>query len=186
MVSVTKTKAGVAAILRNMAAHVEGGDSFGGWLQYTARDGDADFDVAGAYRVGNLNGQGGMVFFGESEAGVAAMQPADDITALHGEWQAEAPDREGMWWIYGDEEFGMLGSNYTGATPPRVELSVVHVQRLGTRLVGLSAGHIIELVPFDADRHKPGFVGVWQKVVLPTLPSGRTFSLLSVPEKCIS
>lgn len=58
----TKT-ADLAAILHDIAARVEAGDSFEGSISYTCMDEDCrpdEFLIEGAYRVGNSEGQGGM------------------------------------------------------------------------------------------------------------------------------
>lgn len=50
----------LAAILTDMAARIPAGDSFGGSIEYEIADGAAhEFDVLGAYRIGNTMGQGG-------------------------------------------------------------------------------------------------------------------------------
>jgi len=51
-----------------MADAVERGDSFDGSLEYHARiDSDQDFDVSAVWRVGNSEGQGGIVTIGEDD-----------------------------------------------------------------------------------------------------------------------
>jgi len=51
----------LAALLTDMAARIPAGDSFGGYINYEVADGPAhEFDVEGAYRIGNTMGQGGM------------------------------------------------------------------------------------------------------------------------------
>ena len=86
-------------------------------------------------------------------------------------WSEDPPDSEGLWWLLGDEEFGSMGGNYTGTIPPDKKLRVVDVRTLGgNRLHGIQGGRLISLVPFDAEKRKPGFVGQWRKVLLPPLP----------------
>lgn len=49
--------------LRDMAEHVERGDSFGGGIEYSCVDddlGEGEFEMKCVYRVGNSNGQGEM------------------------------------------------------------------------------------------------------------------------------
>jgi hypothetical protein len=77
-----------------------------------------------------------------------------------------------MWWLYGEEEFGTMGGNYTGVYLPEIKLRVVDVQTLGNtkELVGVCSGRIIFLKPFDAEKRQPGYIGVWKKVDLPELP----------------
>jgi hypothetical protein len=51
----------LAALLTDVAARIPAGDSFGGYINYEVADGPAhEFDVEGAYRIGNTMGQGGM------------------------------------------------------------------------------------------------------------------------------
>lgn len=51
----------LAALLTDMATRIPAGDSFGGRISYELVDGAAhEFDVEGAYRIGNIGGQGGM------------------------------------------------------------------------------------------------------------------------------
>ena len=85
-------------------------------------------------------------------------------------WRAEPPDTPGFWWLYGDEEFGVMGGNYTGAFPPDIRLQLVDVQQLGDSLQGVVGGRFITLRPFDKENHVYGYVGVWQKAVLPDTP----------------
>lgn len=88
-------------------------------------------------------------------------------------WQSEPPDSEGFWWLYGDEEFGTMGGNYTGSIPPDKELCIVDVRKFGSegRLIGVASGRFIPLRPFNADLRQPGYIGVWQKVQEPELPN---------------
>lgn len=59
----------VAAILRMIAEEVESGNSIEGSLQYgpdwSDEDGGFPMCVMGTYRIGNLQGQGGMITIGE-------------------------------------------------------------------------------------------------------------------------
>jgi len=76
---VPSTYVEVAAILQNMAAHVEAGDSFEGSIEYSMPDvpewaqrGEPEPEgweqpevlVRAAYRIGNLDGQGGYRIIG--------------------------------------------------------------------------------------------------------------------------
>jgi hypothetical protein len=85
-------------------------------------------------------------------------------------WSPNPPTEEGWWWLFGDEEFGTMGGNYSGTFPPEEALQVVKVEMLGDSLVGICRGRIIDLVPFDAEKRIIGYVGVWQKIILPELP----------------
>jgi hypothetical protein len=56
-------KKDLAATLRDMATRVEAGDSFEGRIAYSCMEdgcGEDEFEVDAAWRVGNLDGQGGM------------------------------------------------------------------------------------------------------------------------------
>jgi len=60
----------LAAVLADMAARVPTGDSFDGTITYEVADGPAhEFDVEGAYRIGNTMGQGGMRIIRGEESG---------------------------------------------------------------------------------------------------------------------
>jgi hypothetical protein len=93
-------------------------------------------------------------------------------------WSSTPPNAEGFWWLFGDEEFGTMGGNYTGSYPPEMELRIVEVRTMGSgdgkSLYGVAGGRMVPLTPFDAEKRKPGFVGVWQKAVLPDLPDVAT------------
>lgn len=66
-----------------------------------------------------------------------------------------------------------MGGNYTGAIPVEEKLHVIDVWKIGNgRLQGVARGRFIALTPFDAETRTPGYIGVWQKVVLPELPAG--------------
>lgn len=100
-------------------------------------------------------------------------QPIFKEDALQPPWQGTPPDSEGLWWLYGEEEFGMMVGNYTGAYPADIKLHVVDVMRIdgdGGKLIGVTGGRMIELSPFDKENRKVGYVGMWTKVELPTLP----------------
>jgi hypothetical protein len=67
MKPIPSTYAEVAAVLRDMADHVEAGDSFEGSIEYHMphpRDPDADAMMRASYRIGNLQGQGGVRIIG--------------------------------------------------------------------------------------------------------------------------
>lgn len=66
---VLMTQAELLAVLDDIRSRVDAGDSFEGNLTYAipeAEDAPADsFDVVATYRIGNLQGQGGMRMLGE-------------------------------------------------------------------------------------------------------------------------
>lgn len=100
--------------------------------------------------------------------------PSHLVTVLvNGGWSKEPPNEEGLWWLYGEEEFGAMGGHYTGTVPPDIELQVVKVMRLGqgdnSHLVGNSRGRLIALTPFSR-QYKPGYIGLWKKVDKPNTP----------------
>ena len=92
-------------------------------------------------------------------------------------WSASPPDSEGLWWLYGEEEFGAMGGNFSGTIPPSIELLLVKVCRLGTgansSLMGVAGGRFVELRPFSLKERKKGYVGVWQKAVLPDVSNAK-------------
>jgi hypothetical protein len=58
----------VAAILRDMADHVQAHDSLEGSIEYSMPDssaGDVEVMVRASYRIGNSMGQGGVRIVGE-------------------------------------------------------------------------------------------------------------------------
>lgn len=60
------TKFQLADVLRDMANSIESRDSMEGDLSYTVMYDwleNGDFEVTGAYRIGNSEGQGGMRIF---------------------------------------------------------------------------------------------------------------------------
>lgn len=69
MKPVPLTKAELVAILKDMLARVDAGDSLEGSLEYMLPDTeeleDTDFVVSASYRTGNLEGQGGMRMVGK-------------------------------------------------------------------------------------------------------------------------
>jgi hypothetical protein len=97
----------------------------------------------------------------------------EDLIAMG--WQTTPPDSEGLWWLYGEEEFGTMGGNYTGVYLPDIKLHMVEVVTLGSgsyaNLQGICGGRLISLAPFNLEERKPGFVGVWQKATIPPLPN---------------
>jgi hypothetical protein len=78
----------LAMVLDDMMKRVLDGDSYEGHIQYTMPEAmtpeeeragwpsaDAEFWVTGAYRIGNLQGQGGMRMIGTVPPAVAAQEP---------------------------------------------------------------------------------------------------------------
>lgn len=63
-----------------------------------------------------------------------------------------------------------MGGHYSGTIPTEARLQVVDVRELGGHLTGVSRGRLIGLNKFDRENRNPGYVGVWQKVLLPELP----------------
>jgi hypothetical protein len=64
------TKGELVLILHDMLERVKADDSYGGFIEYDSLDdvpNGFDFFVRAGYRVGNLQGQGGMRVFGETE-----------------------------------------------------------------------------------------------------------------------
>ena len=59
-------KDGLARFLRDMAACIDGDDSFEGTITYTASDPDF-FEVSAFYRYGNKDGQGSCVLVEATE-----------------------------------------------------------------------------------------------------------------------
>lgn len=58
----------LAVVLRNMADRVERGDSLEGNIEYHAAEGsDELYTITGMYRIGNLEGQGGVRLLGKVE-----------------------------------------------------------------------------------------------------------------------
>ena len=86
-------------------------------------------------------------------------------------WSSDPPKTEGLWWLYGDEEFGTMGGNYSGSIPAIKELHMVKVIMIGSSLTGIAGGRMIPLRPFNENARRSGYVGVWQKVDIPVLPN---------------
>lgn len=90
-------------------------------------------------------------------------------------WRLEAPDQEGLWWLYGEEEFGAMGGHYTGTVPREWELVPVEVRMIGSgeraHLIGVAKGRMINLTPFDREKYRTGYMGMWCKMGLPALPT---------------
>jgi hypothetical protein len=66
------SKATLLAVLDDIRAHVEEGDSFEGYLEYAMPEMDddpdeVDFRLKAGYRIGNLQGQGGFRMIGKVE-----------------------------------------------------------------------------------------------------------------------
>lgn len=66
---VPMSKETLVVLLDDIKEHVEAGDSFEGFLNYLMPGpddpDDAEFMVEARYRIGNLQGQGGMRIIGE-------------------------------------------------------------------------------------------------------------------------
>ena len=70
----------LAKLLRLMADHVEQGDSFEGHIEYSCLDedcGPGEFGVVAMFRVGNRDGQGGMITVGTMESSAPAASPEE-------------------------------------------------------------------------------------------------------------
>jgi hypothetical protein len=59
------TRAELADVLQDMAERVSAGDSFEGHIEYAIPDNPVgEVEVSAAYRIGNLQGQGGLRLIG--------------------------------------------------------------------------------------------------------------------------
>lgn len=123
-----KTALELANILRNLAEDIEDGDSFEGSFSYTCMlEGLApqEFEVEAAFRVGNSEGQGGMVIL-RAENLQTGMQNIPTLTPIRGEqsgiddirsenipsatpvtWSHEKPTKPGSYWM--QESSGVTG-----------------------------------------------------------------------------
>lgn len=79
--------------------------------------------------------------------------------------------REGDYWLYGDFCYGSMGGHYTGSIPPDKELHFVRVVKISNGHIAVCNGQFMSLQPFDKEKRREGWVGVWQPVVLPVLPT---------------
>ena len=64
----------LANLFRLLATMIEDGDSFEGSISYSCLDNDldgGDFRVTGTYRIGNLDGQGGVVVLEKEEDSIS-------------------------------------------------------------------------------------------------------------------
>ncbi len=85
-------------------------------------------------------------------------------------WSTTAPTEPGNYWLYGDPTFGSMGVHYTDRGVPEKRLHYVTVIQISNGLLAATNGHYMSLTPFRRERNREGWVGVWQKVVLPELP----------------
>lgn len=101
---------------------------------------------------------------------IQALQAAGELKGF----RVDPPDSEGLWWLYGEEEFGTLGGNYgDGRFHPEIALEVVRALWVGGEdghLLGICKGRHIDLAPFDEENRRPGYLGVWRRVDLPETP----------------
>lgn len=70
LVPVPMSRNELVAVLEDILAHVKSGDSFEGFLNYLipgmeAMEQGVEFVVEARYRIGNLQGQGGMRIYGK-------------------------------------------------------------------------------------------------------------------------
>lgn len=62
------SKSTLLLLIADMQEHIEADDSWEGWIEYLMPDNPeegVDFQVRASYRIGNLEGQGGMRMIGE-------------------------------------------------------------------------------------------------------------------------
>ena len=89
-----------------------------------------------------------------------------------GRWSRSAPTEPGLYWLYGEADFGSMGGNYTGVYPPEAKLNFVQVQKIGGGvLMAICNGQFISLKPFNLEKRTIGYHGVWQAIELPALPT---------------
>ena len=86
-------------------------------------------------------------------------------------WSTTAPTEEGVYWLYGDPCFGAMGGDYTGVFEPKKKLHYVTVIRISNGVIAACNGQYVSLQPFNKEKRREGWIGVWQPVVLPTLPA---------------
>lgn len=70
-----------------------------------------------------------------------------------------------------------MGGNYDGKIPVEMKLRVVDVKRIGNGLIGVASGRMISLTPFNKEKMKPGYIGLWQKAELPEVPNANNTKL---------
>lgn len=86
------------------------------------------------------------------------------------EWSPDAPKEEGSYWFYGDDCFGSMGGNFTGSIPPDLELHYVTVRAISNGFMAVTNGRFMPMRPFNPDNRREGYIGVWQRAILPPLP----------------
>lgn len=91
------------------------------------------------------------------------------------DWTSSAPTKKGSYWFYGDECFGSMGGHFTGSIPPRLELHYVTVRAISNGMMAVTNGRFMPMRPFDPSVRREGYVGVWQPVQMPSLPTHLTF-----------
>ena len=93
------------------------------------------------------------------------------VVDMKTQWQDTPPDSEGLWWLYGDPQFGSMGGHYTGSILFEPELHVITVQKISNGLMAHARGQFINLRPFDKRRQLEGYIGKWARVNMPELPT---------------
>lgn len=85
-------------------------------------------------------------------------------------WSEEPPGAPGLYWFFGELEWGSMGGHYTGAVPFAPRLCLVEVAAAGGGLLATSAGRFVVLRKFDPADRGTGWWGKWVPATHPETP----------------
>jgi len=93
------------------------------------------------------------------------------LEATFSAWTEAPPTEPGHYWLYGEDSYGAMGGHYTGSIPPETLLHYVEVRAISNGMMAVTSGRFISLKKFDAEKRQEGHIGVWQRVIHPSLPN---------------
>ena len=88
-----------------------------------------------------------------------------------GAWSDTPPEAPGLYWFFGELEWGSMGGHFSGSVPFRPRLDLVKVDGVGDQLFAASVGRFVSLEKFNPEeRWGTGWWGLWADASHPDLP----------------
>jgi len=84
-------------------------------------------------------------------------------------WSQEFPKKEGDYWFYGDPYMGQMGGNYNGNIKPDIEMYFIKVKKINDGFMAVVDGQFMSTNKFDLKKRKSGYLGYWQKAIIPDI-----------------
>jgi hypothetical protein len=85
-------------------------------------------------------------------------------------WSREFPSKEGLFWFYGESNFGAMGGHFTGSVLPEPRFILVKIHKITNGLMAVGDGRFLPTDPFCMEGQSSGYLGFWKDASLPDGP----------------